>query len=291
MMMRYDTMVLENELEEARKMIITENDFSENLKEIIDEKNFHITELLERLNEAIKKLDEYEKVTALLEEIKEQEKELFGHLVSVSILAQQIGIWAKWEDYELEYAALGGMLHDIGLFQTIEKKKKKIPFKDELQGHGYEKHVTEGTHLLKTLRIDQEVIKAVLGHHERIDGNGFPMRLSGAMVNKIARALAVADTYDVYTMKQKGEYGWPLLIALQRMEDEGSRKLDSGLVQVFIEHIVEKAVGKTAVLSDGSTGKIVMINKYDLLYPIVDCRGRSMDLSMMKRVCVEDIVM
>ena len=272
-------------------MLITENDFSENLKEILDEKNFHITELLECLNKAIKKLDEYEKVTALLSEIKEQEKELFSHLVSVSILAQQIGIWAKWDDYEIEYAALGGMLHDIGLFQTIGKKKKKIPFKDELQGNGYEKHVTEGTHLLKTLRVDPEVIKAVVGHHERIDGNGFPLHLSGAQVNKIARALAVADAYDVYTMRQKGECGWPILIALQRLEDEGSRKLDSGLVQIFTEHIVEKAVGKIAVLSDGSTGKIVMINKYDLLYPVVDCRGRSTDLSIFKRVWVEDIVM
>lgn len=271
-------------------MIITENDFSENLKEIIDEKNFHITELLERLNEAMKKLDEYEKVTALLEEIKEQEKGLFGHLVSVSLLAQQIGVWSKWEEYELEYAALGGILHDIGLFPAIGKKKRKISFRDELVGHGYEKHITEETHLLKTLKIDPEVIKAVLGHHERIDGNGFPLRLNGGQINKIARALAVADAYDIYTMKGKGECGWPILIALQKMEDEGSRKLDSDLVQVFVEHVVDKALNKTAVLSDGSTGRIVMINKYDLLYPIVECRGRTIDLSMTKRVCVEDIV-
>ncbi len=271
-------------------MIITEVDFSENLKEIIDEKKFHVSELLERLNEAIRKLEEYEKVTALLNEIKEQEKELFGHLVSVSILTQQIGVWSKWDEKELEYTALAGILHDIGLFQMIGKKKRKIPFKDELQGNGYEKHITEGNHLLKNLKIDGEVIKAVLGHHERIDGNGFPLRLSGGQINKIARAVAVADAYDIYTMKYKGECGWPILIALQKMEDEGSRKLDSGLVQIFIENTVEKALNRTAVLSDGSTGKIVMINKYDLLYPIVECRGRSVDLSITKRVCVEELV-
>lgn len=271
-------------------MIITEVDFPENLKEIINEKNFQISELLERLNEAIKKLEEYEKVTALLNEIKEQEKELFWHLVSVSIMAQQLGVWSKWEEEELECAALAGILHDIGLFQMIEKKKRKIPFKDELQGHGYEKHITEGNHLLRNLKIDAEVIKAVLGHHERIDGNGFPLRLNGGRINKIARALAVADAYDIYTMKHKGECGWPILVALQKLEDEGSRKLDSGFVQIFIDNIAETALNRMAALSDGSTGKIVMINKYDLLYPLVECRGRTLDLSITKRVCVEEFL-
>ena len=130
----------------------------------------------------------------------------------------------------------------------------------------------------------------MLGHHERIDGNGFPLQLSGGQINKISRAIAVADAYDIYTMKYKGEYDCPILIALQKLEDEGSRKLDSGLVQVFAEHIAEMAVGKTVVLSNGSTGKILMINKYDLLYPVVECGSRTIDLSLMKRVWVEEFV-
>ena len=294
----YGTIVPKNILEEGweiermalQSIIITEADFSENLKEIIDAKRFQISEILERLNEEIRKLEECEKICELLNEIKEQETELFRHLVSVSVLAQQIGMWVKWDDRILEYTALAGLLHDIGLYQTIGKKKRKIPFKDELYGNGYEKHITEGNHLLKSLKIDAEIIKGVVGHHERIDGQGFPLRLSGGFINQIARAVAVADAYDIYTMKYKGECGWSILTALQKMKDESSRKLDSSLVQIFVDHVAESAVNKNAVLSDGSTGKIALINKYDLLYPVMDIRGRSVDLSITKRVCVEEIL-
>ncbi len=273
-----------------QSIIITEADFSENLKEIVVLKGFDIKALLERVNEAVEKLEEVQKVSAILEEIKQQEIQLYQHMVSVSILAQQIAIWLKWDEREIECAALGGLLHDIGIFHEMEKKKRKIPFKDELEGNGYEKHITEAHHLLKNLKIDVEVMKAVLAHHERMDGKGFPMRLQGGSINKIGRVIAVADAYDIYTMKDKGEYASSVLIALKKLEDEGGRKLDSGYVQVFAEHIIEYVLDKNVALSDGRTGKIVMINKYDLLYPIVECRGRSIDLSMTKRVYVEDIL-
>ena len=273
-----------------QSIIITEADFSENLKEVVAVKGFEIKALLERVNEAVAKLEESEKVSEMLEEIKQQESQLYQHMVSVSVLAQQIALWLKWDEREVECAALGGLLHDIGIFHEIGKKKRKIPFKDELEGNGYEKHITEAHHLLKNLKIDVEVIKAVLAHHERMDGKGFPMRLQGGSINKIGRVIAVADAYDIYTMKQKGEYACSVLIALKKMEDEGGRKLDSGYVQVFAEHIEEILLNKNVMLSDGRTGTIVMINKYDLLYPMVEYRGRTIDLSMTKRVYVEDLL-
>ena len=189
-----------------QSIIITEADFSENLKEAMMIKELDINPLLKCLNEAITKLEESEKISALLEEVKETEIQLYQHMVSVSILVQQMAVWLKWDDREIECAALGGLFHDIGIFHEIEKKKRKVLFKDELEGNGYEKHITEAHHLLKNLKIDMEVIKAVLAHHERMDGKGFPMKLRGGSINKIGRVIAVVDAYDIYTMKYKGEY-------------------------------------------------------------------------------------
>lgn len=273
-----------------QRIIITEADFSENLKEVITVKGFDINILLERLNRTLTKLVESEKLFAVLEEIKQKEIHLYQHMVSVSILAQQIALWLKWDEREIECAALGGLLHDIGILHEMEKKKRKLLFKDELEGNCYEKHIAEAHHLLKNLKIDMEVIKAVLSHHERMDGKGFPMRLRGGNINKIGRAIAVADAYDIYTMKYEGEYAYSLFCALRKMEDECGRKLDSGYVKVFTEHVIEFLLHKNVILSDGSMAKIIVINKYDLLYPIVECRGKSIDLSMMKRVYVEDIL-
>ena len=271
--------------------LILEEDFPKNLREIMKPgEKLHVKALLHNLNEVIKQQEEKEKLVVILEEIRENKKELFGHMISVALLSQLLAEWLGCSKDEVNVATLAGLLHDIGLSNIIDERKGTLIFKDELGARGYEKHVTDGHHQLKNLKLSQPVIRAVLSHHERIDGRGVPLKIIGAHINKIGRIIAIADAYDTYTMKYRGEYGYTVLKALQTLVDDGSHKLDSGYVQVFVENILDSVLLRMVGLSDGTTGRIVMINKYDILYPVVECKGKIVDLSIKKKLYVEEML-
>ena len=280
---------------EIRSMVVrkvcVESDFPQNLKELLGNGNcLEIESYLSMLNLAIEKVEENDRLCLWIEEIKATKKELFGHMVSVAILSELLAKWMGCSAEEIETAALAGFMHDIGLVYLMDGRKKKVVFKDELGIHGYEKHIMQANHFLKSLKVDPEVIKAVLAHHERPDGNGFPLKINGASINKIGKIVAIADVYDTYTMKIPGECNWSVLKALSNMEEEASQRLDASYLQVFIENILEQTEMRTVRLSDGSTAKIIMVNKYELLYPTVECDKKLTDLSISKRVFVEELL-
>lgn len=268
--------------------IITEQDFSKNLKEIFqNEEKFKSKKLLETLNGIIKELQEKEKIISMLGEIKENNKRLYQHLIGVALLSQQLAIWLGCAEAEIEMVTLAGLLHDIGLAHV---KKMSISFKEELEIRSYEKHVTDANYTLRRLKIDENIIRGISSHHERIDGNGFPLRIFGSQINQISRIISIADTYDTYTMRNKGEYGYSALQALQMLKEDGSRRVDSGMVRVFVDHILDTILLRQVGLSDGTVGKVMMTNKYDLLYPVVECKDKMIDLSKTKRVWVEELL-
>ena len=268
--------------------IVTELDFPKNLKEIFkNEEKINVKNLLETLNRVIEQAQGSKKIISLLSEIRESNKRLYQHLISVALLSQQLAIWLGCMEDEIEIVTLTGLMHDIGL---AHGKKKPISFKEELNVHGYEKHVTDGNYTLRALKIEESVIKGVLAHHERIDGNGFPLRIVGTQINQISRIISIADVYDTYTMTYKGEYGFSVLQALQTIKEDGARRLDSENVRVFIDHILDTILFREVGLSDGSVGRVMMTNKYELLYPVVECKDKIIDLSKNKRVWVEELL-
>lgn len=274
--------------ENQKGFVITELDFAKNLKEIFrNEEKFKSKNLLETLNRVIKELREKEKIISLLSEIKENNKRLYQHLIGVALLSQQLAIWLGCVEDEIEMVTMAGLLHDIGLAHI---KRMSVSFKDEMEIRGYEKHVTDANYTLRGLKIEENVIRGILAHHERIDGNGFPLRIFGTQINQISRIVSVADTYDTYTMTYKGEYGYSVLQALQTLKEDGSRRLDSGIVRVFVDHILDTILLREVGLSDGTVGKVMMTNKYELLYPVVEYKDKIIDLSKTKRVWVEELL-
>lgn len=77
-------------------------------------------------------------------------------------------------------------------------------FHAEIEGGPYIKHAVLGYNLLKDKNIDIKVKQAVLTHHERQDGSGFPLKVSKENINYISRIIAIADTYDTMIMAEEG---------------------------------------------------------------------------------------
>ena len=90
------------------------------------------------------------------------------------------------------------------------------------------------------------VIPAVLSHHERYDGRGYPRRLSQANIPITGRILCVADSFDAIISKRNYKEPTPVQEALNILRSEAGRQFDPNLVEIFVE-LVE--TGKVEIKS------------------------------------------
>jgi HD-GYP domain-containing protein (c-di-GMP phosphodiesterase class II) len=112
-----------------------------------------------------------------------------------------------------------------------------------------------------------------------MDGSGFPMKVKQPNINKISRIIAIADTYDTLTMREENVEALSVFTALKRMEAYCYNKMDSAFLMTFTEHIADTMIRHHVLLSNGSTGQVVMINKYNISRPLIQVGQTFVDLA------------
>lgn len=123
-----------------------------------------------------------------------------GHSDRVAVYAVKTAVQMGYTGEMLDQIRLGGELHDIGKIGTRDEVLNKPGPLTPDEFEEIKKHVVEGEEILEPLRRDHPlVLDIVRSHHERIDGTGFPDRLSGDMIPVVARMVAVADAFDAMT--------------------------------------------------------------------------------------------
>jgi HD-GYP domain-containing protein (c-di-GMP phosphodiesterase class II) len=80
----------------------------------------------------------------------------------------------------------------------------------------------------------REGLSAILHHHERVDGTGYPHRLSGSAIPYIARVVAVADVWDALTSDRSYRPGWAPEEALAHIQAGAGSHFDPEVVAAFV---------------------------------------------------------
>ena len=138
-------------------------------------------------------------VTALAGAIEAKDPCTSEHLARVAAFAEAIAREMGLPEDEIREAHLAGVLHDLGkLWISDEVLKKQAHLTPEEWEHMKE-HPRFGWQMLAGLPALKKITDALLHHHERIDGRGYPLGLSGEDIPLLARIIAVADTYDAIT--------------------------------------------------------------------------------------------
>lgn len=286
--------VKEQQMEEFKgNFKIAETALSENLKDIVTkEEDLDVPLLLDMLNNIVEKSENEVNLCNMLFKMKSNAEGLYTHSINVAIWGQILAKWMDFRPKDIELVGITGLLHDIGLLAMTggAELPAGFTFHDELNGGKYGKHTIEGYNLLKEKSIDLKIKQAVLTHHERQDGSGFPLKIKLQNINSISRVIAIADTYDSLTMREPGvEERSPFWI-LKHLEDTGYQKFDSDMLMTFISHITNNFIRHNVRLSNGSIGQIVLINKYNLTRPLVQVDSNFIDLAVRKDLTIKEIL-
>ena len=129
---------------------------------------------------------------------------------------------------------LGGLLHDIGkvgIPDAILRKPGPLSL-EEYQV--IQTHPAIGAHICDTTRGLGAVSRIVLCHHERWDGAGYPHRLSGLDIPRLARIVAVADAFDAMTTDRPYHRGISVSAACEELKRCRGTQFDPEVVDAFL---------------------------------------------------------
>ena len=125
-----------------------------------------------------------------------------GHSDRVTEYTLQIGKEMGLQDKELEDLRVAGLLHDIGKIGThdiiLDKPGKLASAEYEI----VKEHPARGSELLLSINQLSHIIPWIRGHHERLDGTGYPDGLKGDEIPLQAKILAAADAFDSMTSER-----------------------------------------------------------------------------------------
>ncbi|WP_327114867.1 HD-GYP domain-containing protein [Streptomyces sp. NBC_01341] len=153
-----------------------------------------------------------------------------GHSERVGRASELIARELGMEESRMEALRFAGILHDIGkLGVPTRVLRKDGPLTPEERGI-IELHPEYGHEIVRGIGFLDEARAAILHHHERLDGSGYPYGLSGDEIPEFARVVAVADAFDAMTSTRSYRRGRPVPAAVEELRRCAGSQFDPLMV-------------------------------------------------------------
>ena len=205
-----------------------------------------------------------------LQDLKSNDQYTFSHSVNVCVLSLITGISMKFDEEKLRELGIGAMLHDVGKIRIPSEILNKPESLTAEEFNIVKKHTSYGYELLKKSKVLSTYASYIaLTHHERYDGEGYPLGLRGEEIHEFARIVSVADVYDAITSDRIYKKRVNINEAVEYLIGMGDHQFDYSIVRNFIEHITIYPPGTCVLLNRGEKAIVVDVNKKYPNRPII----------------------
>jgi hypothetical protein len=169
----------------------------------------------------------------LLEPDFQKYPDLVDHCREVSTLAQKFAAAMEMSAAQAETIRLAALVHDVGLrlidYDRLYRRPSLLP--EELRAMA--EHPIIGAAIVEPL-LGQEIAQAVLRHHERVDGRGYPSRLSGNAIPLPSRVIQICDAFVAMSSRRSYQQPFTAQDTRRRMLEGSGTQFDDALLQKFI---------------------------------------------------------
>ena len=193
----------------------------------------------------------------------------FMHSMAVCALMVSLARTLDFDEEQVRVAGMAGLLHDVGKAQIPLSILNKAGTLDEEEWKAMRSHPERGALMLRgTDGVTEAVLDAVLHHHEKIDGSGYPHHLPGEQISVLAKMAAVCDVYDAITSDRPYKPGWQPTIAVRKMT-EWVGHFDNTLFKAFVRTVGIYPIGSLVRLKSQRLAVVVDHDPTHLLQPTV----------------------
>ncbi|MET9385732.1 HD-GYP domain-containing protein [Streptomyces sp. NPDC002928] len=173
-------------------------------------------------------------IRALVQAVDIKDEYTRGHSERVGqasvLIARELGM----DDERVEVLRFAGILHDVGkLGVPTRLLRKDGPLTPE-ERRVIELHPEYGHEIVRGIGFLGEARSAILHHHERLDGSGYPYGLVGSQIPDFARVVAVADAFDAMTSTRSYRRARPVRAALEELERCAGAQFDPLMVTALV---------------------------------------------------------
>lgn len=175
----------------------------------------------------------------LLTALRERDPYTYGHCRRVARLSRLLAESAGLPTIQAQSIEISSLLHDLGKLSipdAILLKEGRLTAKEQAI---MKLHPVKSVEILEPLARSLprllESLPGIRHHHERVDGRGYPDRISGEKIPLNARVILIADTFDAMTTTRPYRKGLPDQTAYKELKVFSGRQFDPDLVKIFIK--------------------------------------------------------
>lgn len=216
-----------------------------------------------------------------LDELKVSDEYTFKHSVDVAAGAIILGKYLGLGEDSIRDIGTAGVLHDMGKVMIPKEILNKNGKLTDAEFAIIKNHPVYGYQILaKNKSIDEQIRRAVLHHHEKFCGGGYPSGLKGTEIPLYARVLSVVDVFDALVTERPYHKAYSVADTLEIMYTMYAQ-FDAEVFQAFLKSLIVYPIGSIVNLSDGSKAQVIKTNKGYPLRPLVkDIKtGKELDLA------------
>lgn len=248
-----------------------------------ESQEFELYEVRSMMSSVVEDFLKEEAVMEKLVSMKTAYEYLYQHSVGVMINAMLLGTSLGLPKNQLEILGRAAIFHDIGMLfiplEIMEKPKLSEEEFEIIRSHPKKSYCF----LHEKASLGKEALIAILEHHERWDGSGYPKGKKGKETDEKAQIIGLADTFDSMINDRSYRKAYPIPEVYEYIMSQSGLQFNPKLVQEFIQNINPYPINTLAELNDGSSGVVIKTNTPFHTRPVLKIingpmKGKQIDL-------------
>ncbi len=221
-----------------------------------------------------------------------REDYIYHHSVMLGLLSGYLGKKLNYNQADCNHLAIAGILSDCGMSKIDPKILLKNSSLTLTEYNNVKKHPLFSYRMIEKIPLIKDSVKlAVFQHHERVDGTGYVLGVTGEKLHPFSKIVAVADVYSAMTLERPYSNRQSPFKALEEIRRDSFGKFDMKVVEALTNGVGNISIGTKIKLSNGQSGEIVFIDKSHPTRPLLKIsESEFLDLKNHREFFIEEII-
>ncbi|MCC3359336.1 HD-GYP domain-containing protein [Bacillus sp. REN16] len=221
-----------------------------------------------------------------------REDYIYHHSVMLGLLSGYLGGKLKYGQGDCNHLAIAGLLSDCGMAKIDPKILVKNSSLTLTEYNDVKRHPLYSYRMIEKISLIKDGVKlAVLQHHERMDGTGYVLGVTGERLHPFSKIVAVADVYSAMTLERPYSNRQTPFKALEEIRRESFGQFDMEVIDALTNGVGNISIGTKVKLSNGQSGEIVFIDKSYPTRPLLKISETEfLDLKAYRELFIEEII-